>query len=606
MHQFTFSIFNGTTVPTNITGPTAAAPGTVVTINGKGLTGVFGVSFNGYPGTIVGSSISSITNTIGSPIIINLPAGTPANGLSDGDTVTISGVIDLSTGKPAAVNGTWTVAYNPALTGFPNAFQLTGNGNIGNGDALSGGSWIDGTDVAVKVIVPDTKSNATLPNGNTPTNPGPTGKIGVRNASGIAYSTADFTITPTSQPVSATPSAVVIAGPTSAFAGEPVTLTANVTSEVPGDPIAPGVVTFMDGATVLGTVAESGGIASLQVQLPAGHDTITATYQGDATHRGSTSAALTVDVGQLVVSGSKLEAVDPDGTRAFTVQPYGKTAPPGFNVAVGRVANDGADVFVAPKKERRGRVKVINGRTGAIVGSFFAFGRGYSGGVALAAADLISDGNADIIAGRASGRRSRIEVVDSTTGRVLRMFTAFDRVFHRGLSLSARDVNNDGVPDIVATSRGRHATLVEVFDGRTGTRSAGSRNCRPARRSRSPARRRGVDRIPRTQGLRLLQWQHRPFPACSTAWLSADSRQLASMNAKAQSRTNAISGCLDHREDPGAKGVGEGELAQLNSHPSVPESAAQCRVQPGPASAPDSYRNWYRGIWYRKKAGCQP
>ena len=196
-----------------------------------------------------------------------MPAGTSANGLSDGDTVTISGVKDLTTGKPAAVNGTWTVAYNPTVTGFPNAFQLTGNGSNGNGDALSGGSWIDGTDVAVKVIVPDTKSNATLPNGNTPTNPGPTGKIGVRNASGIAYSTADFTITAhftaTPPPASATPSAVVLAGPTSAFAGEPVTLTANVTSEVPGDPIAPGVVTFMDGATVLGTVAESGGIASL-------------------------------------------------------------------------------------------------------------------------------------------------------------------------------------------------------------------------------------------------------------------------------------------------------------------------------------------------------
>jgi hypothetical protein len=476
-HPFTFSIFSGTTVPTNITGPTGAMPGAVITINGTGLTGVFGVSFNGYPGTIVGSSISSITNTSGSPIIINLSAGS-ANGLSNGDTVTISGVIDQTTGKPATINGsTFTVVYNATVTGFPNAFQLTGNGSNGNGNPLSGGSWIDGTDVAVKVIVPNTKSNATLPNGNTPTNPGPTGKIGVRNASGITYSTADFTVTPTPtpaptpspRPAPATPSAVVLAGPTSAFAGEPVTLTANVTSEVPGDPIGPGVVTFMDGATVLGTVAESGGIASLQVQLPAGHHTITAVYQGDATHSGSTSAALTVDVGHLVVSGSKLEAVNPDGTRAFTVQPYGKTARAGFNVAVGEVAADGgADVFVAPKKGRRGRVKVINGRTGAIVRSFFAFGRRYSGGVALAAADLIGDGNAEIIAGRASGRRSRIEVVDSTTGRVLRTLIAFDRVFHRGLSLSARDVNNDGGPDIVATSRGRHATLVEVFDGRTG------------------------------------------------------------------------------------------------------------------------------------------
>ncbi len=176
-------------------------------------------------------------------------------------------------------------------------------------------------------------------------------------------------------------------------------------------------------------------------------------------------------------------------SRAFTVQPYGKTARARFNVAVGEVANDRADVFVAPKKGRRGRVKVINGRTGAIVRSFFAFGRGYSGGVALAAADLIGDGNAYIIAGRASGRRSRIEVVDSTTGRVFRTLIAFEREFHRGLSLSARDVNDDGVPDIVATSRGRHATLVEVFDGRT---AAGRRDPETAGRPGEVVRRRGV------------------------------------------------------------------------------------------------------------------
>ena len=104
------------------------------------------------------------------------------------------------TGKPATINGPWTVAYNPTVTGFPNAFQLTGNALKGNNDPMSGGSWIDGTDVAVKVIVPNIKSNATLPNGNTPTNPGPTGKIGVRNASGTTYSTADFTVTPTRTP----------------------------------------------------------------------------------------------------------------------------------------------------------------------------------------------------------------------------------------------------------------------------------------------------------------------------------------------------------------------------------------------------------------------
>jgi hypothetical protein len=181
-------------VPSNITGPTGALPNSVITINGKGLTGVFGVSFNGYPGTLVGGSIASITNT-SSPIIITLPLGASTNGLVTGDTVTISNVIDLKTGKPATINRQWTVGKVTAGTTMTQgSFQLTGNILPGDNDPVSGGSWIDGTDSAVKVIVPNTQSNAPLPNGNIPTNPGPTGKIGVRNASGITYSSANFTI----------------------------------------------------------------------------------------------------------------------------------------------------------------------------------------------------------------------------------------------------------------------------------------------------------------------------------------------------------------------------------------------------------------------------
>ena len=92
-------------------------------------------------------------------------------------------------------------------------------------------------------------------------------------------------------------------------------------------------------------------------------------------------------------------------------------------------------------------MKVINGRTGAIVRSFFAFGRRYSGGVALAAADLIGDGNAEIIAGRATGQRSVIKVFDSANGQVLQRIVAFRRVRHHGLSLSVREVNGGGARD---------------------------------------------------------------------------------------------------------------------------------------------------------------
>lgn len=55
-HPFTFSAFLGTTVPEKITSSVSqATPGTVVTIKGTGLTGVYGASFNGYPAEIVGT-----------------------------------------------------------------------------------------------------------------------------------------------------------------------------------------------------------------------------------------------------------------------------------------------------------------------------------------------------------------------------------------------------------------------------------------------------------------------------------------------------------------------------------------------------------------------
>jgi hypothetical protein len=177
---FTFSGFSGTIVPTNITPSVAQAlPESVITITGNGLTGVYGVSFNGYPGTIVGGAITSI-GTTSSPITINT-ANT--QGLANGDTVTISGVTDQTTKNPAAVNRQWVVT-NVVLN---TSFQLVGS--TANGDPLSGGNWIDGTDSAVKVIVPSVTPNT----GNT-TYPGPTGKIGVRNPSGTNYSSGSFTI----------------------------------------------------------------------------------------------------------------------------------------------------------------------------------------------------------------------------------------------------------------------------------------------------------------------------------------------------------------------------------------------------------------------------
>jgi Bacterial Ig-like domain (group 3) len=80
--------------------------------------------------------------------------------------------------------------------------------------------------------------------------------------------------------------------PNPSKSGRTVTFTATVSPSA-----ATGTVQFLDGSTVLGTVAFNSGTASLSTStLGGGKHFITAIYSGDATFNGSTSAVLTQTV----------------------------------------------------------------------------------------------------------------------------------------------------------------------------------------------------------------------------------------------------------------------------------------------------------------------
>src|SRR3989442_619450 len=82
--------------------------------------------------------------------------------------------------------------------------------------------------------------------------------------------------------------------------GQSVTFTATVAPVAPGAGTPSGVVTFLDGATTLGTGTLSGGTATFTTStLAVGPHSITASYGGDTNFNGSTSAALTQTVNNL-------------------------------------------------------------------------------------------------------------------------------------------------------------------------------------------------------------------------------------------------------------------------------------------------------------------
>ena len=104
------------------------------------------------------------------------------------------------------------------------------------------------------------------------------------------------------------------------LSGQSVTFTATVTSSG-GTPA--GIVTFLDGATSIGTAYLSGGTAALTTaDLTVGLHSITAAYGGDTNFTGSSSSA----VGQTVNKGATTTAVTPSANPSVPGQSVTFTA----------------------------------------------------------------------------------------------------------------------------------------------------------------------------------------------------------------------------------------------------------------------------------------
>ncbi|MCX6033192.1 MAG: Ig-like domain repeat protein [Chloroflexi bacterium] len=105
----------------------------------------------------------------------------------------------------------------------------------------------------------------------------------------------------------------VTSSPYPSVYGQAVTFTATVTAVPPGAGTPSGTITFRDGATVLGTVPLSGGVATLTTStLAAGMHPIIAQYSGDGSYSPSSAA---------LVGGQKVRRADTEITVASSVNP---------------------------------------------------------------------------------------------------------------------------------------------------------------------------------------------------------------------------------------------------------------------------------------------
>ena len=270
----------------------SVAPATVMYGDTATLTAVVSPSFatgtvSFYEGaTLLGSASLDSTGTAVLPIS-TLNAGVH----------TITATYNGDPGVPASTSNTvqLTVTQRTAPGGGP-AITVTVN------DAARSTTQANPPftySAAGQLVNGDTYATAISGTANYSTAAGTTAGTYSITVTGLTSANYSIAFVPGTLTVTAASTAItLVASPSATQYGDPVTLTATVTSG------ATGTVSFFDGSVLLGTGAVSNGVATLTTStLVAGTHTITAVYNGDATYASSQSAPATVTVAKKAGPG---------------------------------------------------------------------------------------------------------------------------------------------------------------------------------------------------------------------------------------------------------------------------------------------------------------
>jgi Big-like domain-containing protein/FG-GAP repeat protein len=140
----------------------------------------------------------------------------------------------------------------------------------------------------------------------------------------------------------------------------------------------------------------------------------------------------------------------------------------GVSVAAGDLNGDRrADIITGAGPGGGPHVKVFDGATGEVLGSFYAYEKDFRGGVFVAAGDVNADFFTDVITGGGPGPTKSVKVFNPQTGKVLRSITAYPS-FRGGVTVASGDVNADGYDDVITGAGPGGGPHVKAFDGNTG------------------------------------------------------------------------------------------------------------------------------------------
>ena len=169
----------------------------------------------------------------------------------------------------------------------------------------------------------------------------------------------------------------------------------------------------------------------------------------------------------LVATGSQVQIYDSKQKLVKAFYPYDKNFNQGINIAVGDLDNNGTKEIVTGTKNGGGpQVRIFNS-TGILINpGFFAYAKTFRGGVHIAVGDVNGDGAAEIVTGAGVSGGPHVRIFDkdgklSSTG-----FFAYDRGFRGGVNVAVGDLDNDGKAEIVTGPGAGGNPHVKIFNAK--------------------------------------------------------------------------------------------------------------------------------------------
>lgn len=167
----------------------------------------------------------------------------------------------------------------------------------------------------------------------------------------------------------------------------------------------------------------------------------------------------------IVGDKSKLTIYAPDYSVLKTFYPFGQKYISGVTFGVADVNGDGSlEIVSVTGKGVSAQAKIFN-TNGAELKSFAPYPSWYKGGLSLALAELNRVAGKEIVI-IASGISSPQIKIFSNQGKLVGVFTAYDKSYSRGLNVAAADLNGDGADEIITGTAYGSAPLVKMFDSR--------------------------------------------------------------------------------------------------------------------------------------------